>query len=143
MRNFEYGGELYDVPNQWFFMSKNDVMDLAEKYNLNDIVFDARSADERFVYGYLQAKKLSPEARQLLNMGKKLVEKTFAKRFMADQEHPEWHLMTWDAGYYQAYKITTMFKEDFAELMGEFNAARTALETKIRQQVYKDGILNK
>ena len=143
LRNFEYNDELYNVPNEWFFMSKNDSITLAEKYNLNDIVFDARSADERFVYRYLQDKKLSSEARELLSMGKELVEKTYAKRFIANQEHPEWHLNTWYAGYYQAYKITTMFKVEFAELMQEFNAARTALETKIRNRVYKDSILSK
>lgn len=141
LRQFEYNDEYYDVYNEWFFMPKAEILDLAEKYDLRDIYNDARSADERFVYRYLQNRELSAEAMALLEAGRELVRATFTRRFIASEEHPEWHLKTWDAGYYQAYKITTMYKEEFAELMQRFDVARTALETKIRTQVYKDGIL--
>ena len=143
LRNFEYRGEPYDVPNEWFFMPRKKVIELAEKYDLARIIDDVRDASERFVNSYLHGIQLSEEARDLLILGEKLVEKTFTHRFSADQEHPEWHLMTWDAGYYQAYKITTMYKAEFADLIDKFNEARMKLETKIRKQVYKDKILEK
>jgi hypothetical protein len=143
LRNFDYMGETYDVHNEWFFMPKAEVVALAEKYELNDIVYDAHSSDERFVYTYLQDKKLSPEANAVLREGKELIRKTFVKRFLANQERPDWHLMTWDAGYCQAYKITTLFKEEYAQRMSEFSEACQILESKIRAQVYKDKILEK
>jgi len=148
LRNFEYNGEFYDIANEWFYMSKADVIELANKYKLPEVAFDAKGSEERFVYNYLHTDggrkiTLSDEAKELLNMGEKLVERTFEKRFLADQAHPEWHLSTWDAGYYQAYKITTEFKSEFAELMENLAASRTKLETKIRKVVYKDKILEK
>lgn len=141
LRNFEYNDELFDVNNEWFFMSRDQIIELAEKNNLNDIVFDARSSDERFVYKYILSNKFSNEAEDLLDIGRELVNQTFTKRFIANEEHPEWHLMTWDAGYYQSYKITTMFKDNFSEIMNEFTKKREVLETKIRKSVYKDKMI--
>jgi hypothetical protein len=143
LRNFAYLEELYDVYNEWFFMAKDEVIKLAEKNALNDVVYDARSSNERFVYKYLSDKKLSPEASEVLKKGQELIRKTFAKRFLADQDRPDWHLMTWDAGFYQAYKITTMFKAEFADFMTEFTLTYQKLETKIRNKVYEDKILEK
>ncbi len=143
LRGFEYAGELYDVANEWFFMSRDESMAIAEQYDLTDIVYDARSSSERHVYTWLQGRQLSPHAQALLDAGRELMRATYAKRFIADSEHPEWHLMTWDAGYYQAYKITTMYREEFAEVMAALDVARRVLEAKLRTQVYKDGILEK
>lgn len=150
LRDFEYKGELYDVKNEWFFMSVDEVEELAEKYNLNDISFDARNSDERFVYKYLHNEsgrkiKLSIEARELLSAGENFVKACFAKRYVTNMSHPEWCLMAWDAGYYQSYKIYTENKNNGA-IVAAYNrldAARTRLETKIRRRVYADGILGK
>lgn len=150
LRDFEYNGEYYDVKNEWFFMPKAEIIELAEKNKLNEIVFDARNSEERFVYKYLHNDNgnkisLSAEARELLLAGEDFVRVCFAKRFITDQDHPEWHLMTWDAGYYQSYKIYTENKKDkkIAGAYSRLDSARTKLETKIRKQVYKDGILSK
>ena len=53
--------------------------------------------------------------------------------------------MTWDAGYYQSYKIYIENKNDMniSEAYHRLDLARTKLEAKIRAQVYKDGILKK
>lgn len=143
LRQFEYNDEYYDVYNEWFFMSKKEVMDLADQYDIHDIYNDARSADERFVYRYLQDRELSAEAAALLESGRELVRVTFGRRFIASEDHPEWHLRAWDAGYHQIHKITTMFREDFVEAMQRLDAARAKIEAKIRNQVYNDGILRK
>lgn len=150
LRNFEYNGDLYDVKNEWFFMSTKEIIKLASKYNLNDISFEARSSEERFVYKYLHNESnrkinLSSEARELLLAGEEFVRACFAKRYITDMSHPEWHLMTWDAGYYQSYKIYTENKNDMniSEAYHRLDLARTKLEAKIRAQVYKDGILKK
>ena len=150
LRNFEYNGEFYDVYNEWFFMSKNEIMKLADKYKLNDIVFDARNSEERFMYKYLHNESgrkinLSKEARELLLAGEDFVRACLVKRYVTDLDHPEWHLMTWDAGYYQSYKVYTEHKDDseIAEAYVRLDSARTRLETKIRRQVYADGILKK
>lgn len=143
LRQFEYKDAFYSVPNEWFFLPRKKIIALAERYDLPVISADARDADERFVYKYLSKIQLSDEARDLLLAGEGLVEKTFAKRYMADKDHPEWHLMTWDAGFYQAYKIYTLYKTEFKDAYEALDKVRTHLETKIRKQVYKDKILER
>ena len=150
LRNYEYNGELYNVYNEWFFMSTDEITNLSDKYNLNDIAFDARNSNERFVYKYLhneQGRKinLSNEARELLLAGENFIKACFSKRYVTDLSHPEWHLMTWDAGYYQSYKIYTEHKSvpEIADAYARLDAARNHLETKIRHRVYSDGILKR
>lgn len=145
LKDFDYKGEFYDVKNEWFFMSCEQMMELAQKNEMNDMYYDARGDDERFVYRYLKNKQLSEEARELLDAGKRFVEVCFPKRFIANDNNPEYCLMTWDAGYYQNYKIYRMFEKDekIAAAYQVLDSARTKLETKIRHQVYKDGILTK
>lgn len=145
LRNFEYGGEFYDVKNEWFFMSRERIMELAQKYEYNDMYYEARGDEDRYVYKYLKNKHVSEEARQLLDAGKRFVEACFAKRYIANDENPEYCLMTWDAGYYQNYKIYRMFEKDekIIEAYQELDRARTRLETKIRKHVYSDGILTR
>ena len=150
LRNFEYNGDLYNVYNEWFFMSTNDIVELADKYNLTEISFEARSSEERFVYKYLHNENgrkinLSDEARELLLAGEDFIRACFAKRYIVNMGHPEWHLMTWDAGYYQSYKIYTENKNDekIVETYNKLDSARTKLEAKVRARVYKDGILKK
>ena len=150
LRNFEYGGEFYDVKNEWFFMSTKEIMTLAEKYDLKEISYDVRGSEERFVYKYLHGDsgrtiKLSPEARELLLAGEDFVGTCFSKRYITNMSHPEWHLMTWDAGCYQSYKIYTENKQDEKILKAylRLDKARTELETKIRKRVYSDDILKK
>lgn len=148
LRDFEYNGETYDVFNEWFFMSKADIINLAEKYKMPQVAFDAKDSDERFVYGYLhngsgRKVTLSDESHEMLLLGETLIKETFSKRFLTDQAHPEWHLRSWDSGYQQAYKITTQYKPDFNDIMTKLSIARTKLESKIRTNVYKDKILEK
>ena len=143
LKDFDYKGEFYDVKNEWFFMSREQMMELAQKNEMNDMYYDARGDDERFVYRYLKNKQLSEEARELLDAGKRFVEVCFPKRFIANDNNPEYCLMTWDAGYYQNYKIYRMFEKDekIAAAYQVLDSARTKLETKIRKRVYADGIL--
>ena len=145
LKGYEYGDGIFDVKNEWFFMSREQIMELAQKNEMNDTYYDARGDDERFVYKYLKNRQLSEEARELLDAGKRFVEACFPKRFIANDSNPEYCLTTWDAGYYQNYKIYRMFEKDekIAEAYQVLDSARTKLETKIRKRVYADGILTK
>jgi hypothetical protein len=87
--------------------------------------------------------KLSAEARELLEAGREFVRETFAARELVNGEHSEWNLLTWDAGYYQAYKIYAVRKEIFAKSYEKLAGAREKLEGKIRTWVYAEGILEK
>lgn len=45
--------------------------------------------------------KLSPDAKEVLDMASALVVKSFDMRIALHNEKPELHLNTWDAGWYQ------------------------------------------
>lgn len=68
-----------------------------------------------------------------------LVHKSFATRSLADQEHPEWGVKNWDAGFYQIYKLIDEYKLD--DLIC-FRESFKNLELKIEQFVYRLDMLN-
>jgi hypothetical protein len=143
LRDFAYNGEHFNVYNEWFFMDRATITVLAENNDLTETVFDAQSSDDRFVYKYLQQHDLSSEAAELLANGRKMVEVTFPYRYIANAEHPEWHLAAWDAGYYQISKIANLYKDGLEAPLTSFKQAQNRLESKIRARVYRDKILER
>lgn len=51
---------------------------------------------------------------------------------MFDQDHPEYHINTWDAGWYQ---IKGMLKKYIPEELKEFNVLYKQLENRMRPLV--------
>lgn len=138
--NVQYQGEIYDIENEWFFTSYKKVKELAQKYYLNEIEEQLRFVNkERFVYEKIKQTKLSTLAQNLYDEAVKLLEKSFEYRYIAIQEHPEWHVNRWDAGFYQVYKLVDYYKIDD---MSNFKRHFQSLEEKIRNSVYKFKMLN-
>ena len=77
LRNIEYKGHNFNIKNNFFFMSKKEIMDLADKYNYDYTYNDAKVSEERYVYKLLSTMELSEEAKNVLEQAKKLVIKTF------------------------------------------------------------------
>ena len=126
--------------NEFFWMSKQEILDLAEKYN-NDYTYeDALNSEERFVYLKLQEIKddLSPEAKAVLDKATDLVKKSFKYREMFNESHPEYQINNWDAGWYQ---IKALLKEFMPNELKTFRTLYKQLGDKIRQQVYELGFL--
>ncbi|MCK9445463.1 hypothetical protein M0Q50_01050 [bacterium] len=138
MRQVDYKDKKWDIKNEFFFMSKDDMMNLSEEYFFDDIYQDARSSDERYVYTLLQNTNLSQDAQELLDMSKELIKKSFKMRKFIHEEHPEYHLNTWDAGWYQ---IKIILKEYFKEDYKIFTNKYKDFEDRIRPYVYKFGFL--
>ena len=126
--------------NEFFWMSKQEMLDLAEKYN-NDYTYeDALNSEERFVYLKLQEIKddLSPEAKAVLDKATDLVKKSFKYREMFNESHQEYQINNWDCGFYQ---IKALLKEFMPDDLKEFRVLYKQLGDKIRQQVYELGFL--
>ena len=126
--------------NEFFWMSKQEMLDLAEKYN-NDYTYeDALNSEERFVYLKLQEIKddLSPEAKAVLDKATDLVKSSFKYREMFNESHPEYQINNWDAGWYQ---IKALLKEFMPNELKTFRTLHKQLGDKIRQQVYELGFL--
>lgn len=138
LRQVEYKDKLWDIKNEFFFMSKNDIMRLANDYGFDFTFNDANVSNERYVYTKLQGIELSQEAKAVLNMAIDLVNASFKYREMFDEEHPEYQIMNWDASYYQ---LKAMWKEYMPEALKEFNELYKKLADKMRPMVYELGFL--
>ena len=101
LRNIDFENQIWNIKNEFFFMSKNEIMDLANENNFDFTYNDARVSEERFVYKKLQEIELSKEAQDVLNKAIELTKKSFKFREMFNQEHPEYQIMNWDCGWYQ------------------------------------------
>ena len=128
--------------NEFFWMSKQEMLDLAEEYN-NDYTYeDALNSEERFVYLKLQEIKndLSQEAKAVLDKATDLVKKSFKYREMFNESHPEYQINNWDCGFYQ---IKALLKEFMPDDLKEFRAIYKQLADKMRPMVYELGFLKK
>ena len=138
LKNIECKGQFYNIKNEFFFMSKNDIMALANENNFAYTYNDARVSEERFVYKKLQEIELSKEAQDVLDKAIELTKKSFKYREMFNQEHPEYQIMNWDCGWYQ---IKAVLKEYFADDLKEFQELYKILADKMRPMVYELGFL--
>ncbi len=138
LRNIPYHNERWNIKNEFFFMSKEDMIDLANQFNNDDCYTDAKTDTERYVYRLLQTLKLSPEAKSVLDMACDLVRKSFKYRVLFDESHPEYQVNNWDAGWYQ---IKALLKEFMPDKLEDFKLLFDKLQDKMRPNVYSIGFL--
>lgn len=140
LRNIEYKGKLWDIKNDFFFMSKKEMEELAND-NGNDICYNGvHTSQERYVYNYLNEHRneLSVESLNVLEKSEELVRKSFKYRMLFDEEHPEYQINNWDCGWYQ---IKGMLKMFMPNELKEFQQLYKVLSDKMRPMVYELGFL--
>jgi hypothetical protein len=144
LRQVKYKDKLWDIKNEFFWMSKDDMLKLAEEHHYDELYKDARTSDERFVYSLLFTvniyDKLSSDAREVLDMASQLVIKSFEMRKLVSENHPEYHLDSWDAGWSQIKLVT---KDYFKDEHKAFRDKYKELEDRMRPLVYELGFLRK
>lgn len=141
LRGIKFGGKEWNIANEFFFMSIYEILQLADKYRNDDVYIDAKSfRKERYVYKYLNQIKLSKEANLVLQRARRLIEKSFKLRDLIHEDHPEYHLNAWDAGWYQ---VKLILKKYFQDDLKDFNSLYKVLDMKLRSQIYELGILKK
>lgn len=141
LSNVEYQRDFYEIENEWFFMSYLDIKKLAQDFYINEIEEQLRFVNkERYVYEQIKNSKLSSIAESVYLNAVHLLKTSFRCRNLANQEHPEWNVNNWDAGFYQVYKITEKYKTGDLE---SFKNSFKKLEEKIEKRVYLYGMLTK
>jgi len=138
LRQITYKDRLWDIKNEWFWMSNEQMLQLANENGFDELYHDAQGDHDRFVFNKIQESSFSQDAVDVYNKACELVVKTFPYREQLHEEHPEWHLHTWDAGWYQ---IKLVLKKYFVDDLKEFNVLYRAFEDRMREGVYKFGFL--
>jgi hypothetical protein len=116
----EYYGQLYDIPNEFFWTSIENMEKLAKKYQNEKTLYSLQKLPaQRFVYKWLREHidEISEEAASLLDAGNKLLRNTFKYRIDFDKERPELQIGNWDAGWWQLKELwKSVDKSGFKEL---------------------------
>lgn len=143
LRQIEYKDQLWDIKNEFFWMSKDKIKDLADENGFDNLYNDARLSEDRYVYSLLFGEeriydRLSEDAKSVLDYATELVEKSIkARKIMVNNEN---HLDSWDAGYAQ---LKLVWKEYFPEEFKHFRQLYKNLEDRMRPLVYELGFLKK
>jgi hypothetical protein len=140
LRNIDYKGTKWDIKNEWFWVKKDKMIELATKYGYSELINDAEASEERFVALKIEEvySDLSKEAKDVIDASNELLFKSITQRMELSKEHPEYHLDTWDAGYAQ---LKLVWKQYFPEEFKEFRAKYKVLELYMQGGVYKFGFL--
>lgn len=140
LRQVEYKGKKWDIKNEFFWMSREEMMLLANE-NGNDVCYqDANASTDRYVYNLLQNTTLSEEAQLVLDKACELVRKTFKYRMMFDEDNENYQINNWDTSYYQMKPLWKEYAKDDFE---EFKSLYKKLGDKMRPMVYELGFLRK
>jgi hypothetical protein len=143
LRQVTYKDQLWDIKNEFFWMSKEEMTELANNNNYNELYSDVRTEKNRYVYNLLFGEKniyeqLSPDAKLVLDKATELVRMSMVMRSHFADNHN--HLNSWDAGYAQ---LKLVWKEYFSEEFKEFRQLYKNLEDRMRPLVYELGFLLK
>ncbi len=130
--------KIWNIKNEFFFMSRDEIVRLANVNNFDFTYNDAKTSENRYVYKLLQEIKLSDEAKLVLDKAIELTKRSFKYRLIFDQEHPEYQIMNWDCGWYQ---IRAVLKEYMKDDLEEFLVIYKKLADKMRPMVYELGFL--
>lgn len=148
LRNIDYNGKTWNIFNEFFWMSREDIYELATGAKRQDTLAPAVADDvlkygqsgNRFVYEKLQTVHLSDDAKLVLDMATAILIDTMKYREEFDRKHPEYHINSWDAGWYQ---VKAVAKEYIPDKLKLFNELYKKLEDRMRPLVYELGFLYK
>lgn len=148
LRSIEYNGKTLNIFNEFFWMSREDIYELATGAKRQDTLAPAVADDvlkygqsgNRFVYEKLQTVHLSDDAKLVLDMATAILIDTMKYREEFDRKHPEYHINSWDAGWYQ---VKAVAKEYIPDKLKLFNELYKKLEDRMRPLVYELGFLYK
>ena len=138
LRNMMHNNKSYDIKNEFFWLSKKFMEDLAND-NGNDECYNQAHADtERFVYNKLQNAELSNEAKGVVDAATNIIVKSFKLRKLYNDEHPEAQINNWDCGWCQ---ISRMCKEYLKDDLNKFNEIKQKLIEKLRLIIKELGFI--
>jgi hypothetical protein len=140
LRQIDYKGSKWDIKNEFFFMSREQMMNLANENENDDMYNDCSVSEDRFVYRWLveHREELSPMAKNVLDMAIELVEKSMKYRTIFNEDNEQYQINNWDCGWYQ---IKAMLKAYMPNELKAFNDLYKEFANQLRPMVYELGFL--
>lgn len=142
IRKVLYKGKYWDIKNEFFWLSKKQMIDLAEEHGFYELSIDASMdssiGEERYLHTLLQNTILSPKAQEILDMGTKLLIDSFKFRQEFHEKHPEYHLSSWDCGWAQ---LKILLKEYLPKETKEFRIKYQDFRKYLEPITYELGFL--
>ena len=142
LRQVDYKDKKWDIKNEFFFLTKAKMLELADEESYDGIYNDARTDSERHVAKLLwedgMFNELSEDAQDVLSKAILLVEESMTTRKLMSEAQPDAHLDSWDAGYAQ---LKLVWQEYHKEEFKAFRDAYKAFEDRMRPLVYELGFL--
>jgi len=156
-RNVKYRNATYDMHNEFFFLSVEEMRELAKRHEFGELADDIEfHGDERFLYKFLRDNKeeLLPEARAVLEAAKKLWHSTFplrketqhilVKDGSQEKKNIPAHLECWDAGWYQIRRMLDKHNDpELDEMKDELLNAMDVLKERLWNGIFSFGFLPK
>ena len=138
LRQIDYKGKKWDVKNEFFFLSLEEMRELATKYDYRDMLRDIVDEKNRYVYKLLEETNLSPDAQEVLDEARELIRISMKEREDFSKENPKYHLQAWDAGWTQ---IKHLLKKHHKERGNNFGKLYKKFEERMSEGVYKFGFI--
>ncbi len=139
LRKVQYKGQNYNIKNNFFFESRENIIKYAEdNYNndiYNDVICDSKQA---FIYEVLTKISLSKEAIDVLNCARNIIKETFKYRKEFNINEPRYQINNWDSGWYQIKAMSNYYDKSIVE---SFSKVFKVLEDKMRPMIYELGFL--
>lgn len=141
LRNIEFNNKIYNIFNEFFFISSNDMYKWADECGNLEIINDIKKYNgERFLYNKIKNLRLSDLGEKILQESKILIEKSMEYREEFNYMHKEYNINSWDAGWYQ---IKGVLKAYFTKEVNQFNKLIKILENNLEEKIYKLGFLKR
>jgi len=138
LREVYFDDKLWNIKNEFFYMSKKEIIELADMYGYDFTYRDAKTAKERFLFEKLKSTSLSNEARDVLDHAITLTRNSFVYRKEWNEYNPEYQIMNWDCGWYQ---IKALVKNFMPSDMKIFSEKFKRLSSKMRPMIKELGFL--
>ena len=142
LRSIEYDGKEWDIYNEFFWLSRGEILRLAEDVNNMSVYEDImkHGKSERYVYNKLKQISLSDDAKAVLDKATDILCDTFKYREEFNKKHPEYQVNNWDIGWYQVKGIAKEYSKD---KLKEFDKLYKEFSDRLRPLVYELGFLYK
>ena len=136
--SYRLNGE--ELKNEFFFMGKDEILELADKNGNRECYNDCAGSKDRFVYEFIKTHydEFSEDAKGILEKAKELVRKSFQYRGLFNDLHSEYQINNWDCGYAQLKPLWKMF---YPQEFNDFKEQYKFFSNKLRPRIYELGFL--